>query len=112
MNIYVANLDYSVNSQELRELFAAYGEIVSAKVIMDRETGRPKGFGFVEMSNDEEGQQAIARLNQSEYKGKTLRVSVARPRAEKPQNNRVRFNRERSGQGHQWHRPKSEKCEE
>ncbi len=109
MNIYVANLDYSVNAQNLRELFAAYGEVDSAKVIMDRETGRSRGFGFVEMGNDEDGQRAIDQLNQSEYEGKVIRVSVARPRTEKPQGQRGHFNRERTGQGRQPHRRDSEK---
>ena len=109
MNIYVANLNYSVNNQNLRELFSAYGEVVSAKVIVDRETGQSKGYGFVEMPNDEEGQRAIDSLNQSEYEGKVVKVSVARPRAEKPQDNRGRFNRERTGQGKPWHRRDGEK---
>ena len=113
MNIYVANLNYSVNAQNLRELFAAYGEIASAKVIMDRETGRSKGFGFVEMTNDEEGQRAIDQLNQSEYEGKVIKVSVARPRTDKPQaNNRGRFNRDKAGQERPNRRRDYEKHEE
>ena len=65
MNIYISNLSYDVNDSDLRELFEEYGEVSSAKVIMDRETGRSRGFGFVEMSDDTQGQKAIDELNQS-----------------------------------------------
>lgn len=84
MNIFIAGLSYGVNDADLNELFAEYGEISSAKVIMDRETGRSKGFGFVEMENEAEGQKAIDDLNGAEYDQRTLVVSVARPRAERP----------------------------
>ena len=63
MNIYISNLSYDVNDSDLRELFEEYGEVSSAKVIMDRETGRSRGFGFVEMSDDTQGQKAIDELN-------------------------------------------------
>ena len=69
MNIYISNLSYDVNDSDLRELFEEYGEVSSAKVIMDRETGRSRGFGFVEMSDDTQGQKAIDELNQAEYDG-------------------------------------------
>ena len=65
MNIYISNLSYDVNDSDLRELFEEYGEVSSAKVIMDRETGRSRGFGFVEMSDDTQGQKAIDELNQN-----------------------------------------------
>ncbi len=104
MNIFVSNLSYALNSVDLEELFADYGEISSARVIMDRETGRSRGFGFVEMPNDEEGQKAIDGLNQTEHDGKEINVAVARPREERPSfgnrggyNNRREFNGERRG---------------
>ncbi len=84
MNIYISGLSYGVNDADLNELFAEYGEISSAKVIMDRETGRSRGFGFVEMTNDTDGQKAIDDLNGAEYDQKVISVSVARPRTERP----------------------------
>ena len=82
MNIYISNLSYSIESNDLTELFQEYGTISSAKVITDRETGRSRGFGFVEMDNDAEGQKAIDELNQAEYDGKVISVAVARPKTE------------------------------
>jgi len=82
MNIYISNLSYSIESNDLTELFQEYGTITSAKVITDRETGRSRGFGFVEMENDAEGQKAIDELNQAEYDGKVISVAVARPKTE------------------------------
>ena len=84
MNIFIAGLNYNMSEAELGELFAAYGEVVSVKIIMDRETGRSKGYGFVEMADDEAGDKAIAALNEVDMDGKTLSVSVARPREERP----------------------------
>lgn len=84
MNIFIAGLNYGMNDADLNELFAEFGEISSAKVIMDRETGRSKGFGFVEMADDAQGQKAIDELDGAEYDRKTLAVSVARPRTERP----------------------------
>ena len=83
MNIFISNLSYAITDNDLHELFAAYGDITSAKVIMDRETGRSRGFGFVEM-NDDQGQKAIDELNQAEYDGKVINVSVAKPREDRP----------------------------
>lgn len=80
MNIYVGNLPYSVRDDELRELFAEYGEVSSAKVIMDRETNRSKGFGFVEMPDNGAAQAAIDALNGNDSGGRPLRVNEARPR--------------------------------
>jgi len=82
MNIFVAGLSYQITDADLKELFEEYGEVSSAKIIADRESRRSKGYGFVEMSNDEEGQHAIEELNDAEYDGRTLSVSVARPRTE------------------------------
>ena len=87
MNIYISGLSFGINDADLNELFSAYGETSSAKVIMDRESGRSRGFGFVEMPNDTDGQKAIDELNGAEYDQKTISVSVARPREESPRNN-------------------------
>jgi len=80
MNIYVGNLSYSLSESELREAFAGFGEVSSVKVLMDRETGRSRGFGFVEMPNQSEGEAAIAQLNGKELGGRALRVNEARPK--------------------------------
>ena len=80
MNIYVGNLSYSLSESELREAFGSYGEVSSVKVLMDRETGRSRGFGFVEMPNQSEGEAAIAQLNGKELGGRALRVNEARPK--------------------------------
>ena len=81
MNIFVAGLSYQISDADLKELFEEYGDVTSAKVITDKETSRSKGYGFVEMA-DENGQNAIDELNGAEYDGRTLSVSVARPRTE------------------------------
>ena len=95
MNIYVSGLSFKLNDADLRQLFEEYGEVSSAKIIMDKFTGRSRGFGFVEM-NDEDGQKAIDALNEAEVDGKVIGVSVARPREERPRNN---FNRGGGGGG-------------
>lgn len=84
MNIYVSNLSWGTSSESLRDLFAQFGEVSSAHVITDRETGRSRGFGFVEMPDDEAGRQAIDGINGHEFEGKVLTVNVARPRTERP----------------------------
>ena len=84
MNIYVGNLSYRTNDKDLEELFAKFGAVKSAKVIMDRETGKSKGFGFIEMEDSSAGTKAIEALNGNESEGRTLRVNEAQPRAEKP----------------------------
>lgn len=84
MNIFIAGLSYRVNDADLKVLFDEYGEITTAKVIMDRETGRSKGYGFVEMPNNEEALKAIEELNGAEYDERTISVSEARPREERP----------------------------
>ena len=83
MNIFVGNLPYSTTSEDLRQAFSAYGEVKSANVIMDRDTGRSRGFGFVEMDNSQEGQAAIQGLNGSDLGGRQLTVNEARPRPER-----------------------------
>lgn len=97
MNIFVASLSYQVSEADLRELFEEYGTVSSAKIITDRETGRSKGFGFVEMDDDAEGQRAIEELNGAEFDGRTLAVSVARPRTERPRRNFNRGGEDRYG---------------
>ena len=85
MNIYISNLSFDVNDNDLKELFEEYGEVSSAKVITDKFSGKSRGFGFVEMANDEEGRKAIEELNQAEYDGKTINVSIAKPREDRPE---------------------------
>ena len=80
MNIFVANLSFRIQSEGLKEMFEPYGEVDSAKIIMDRETGRSKGYGFVEMNDDGEAQQAIDDLNGIEIDGRAIVVKEARPR--------------------------------
>lgn len=79
-NLYVGNLSYQVKDEDLNSLFAQYGKVTSARVIVDRESQRSKGFGFVEMENDDEAQAAIDGLNEKEHMGRKLTVNVARPR--------------------------------
>jgi RNA recognition motif-containing protein len=82
MNIFVANLNFKVQEDDLRETFEAYGEVDSARIITDRHTGRSKGFGFVEMSNADEANVAIENLNDKEMEGRNLVVKVAEERSE------------------------------
>lgn len=83
MNIYVSNLSYDTTTESLQELFAEYGEISSANIIKDRDSGRSRGFGFVEMPNDANAQKAIDELNNSDFEGKTITVNMARPKTER-----------------------------
>ncbi|HPF36504.1 MAG TPA: RNA-binding protein [Candidatus Krumholzibacteria bacterium] len=83
-NIYVGNLSYRMSDDELRNAFSPFGEVSSARIIMDRDTGRSKGFGFVEMPDDNQAQEAISKLDGSDLEGRTLKVNVARPREERP----------------------------
>jgi RNA recognition motif-containing protein len=80
MKLYVGNLNFQTNSQQLQELFAQFGTVESATVVEDRETGRSRGFGFVEMSTKEEGDAAIAQFNGKEVNGRALNVNEAKPR--------------------------------
>ena len=80
--LYVGNLAYSIGDGELQRLFSAHGSVVSAQVIMDRDTGRSKGFGFVEMGSDQEAQAAITAMNGAEVEGRPLTVNEARPKPE------------------------------
>ena len=83
MNIFVAKLDFNTSSEDLEAVFSNYGEVSSAKVIFDRETGKSKGFGFVEMPNDDEGYAAIEALNETDLDGRTIVVKKARPREDR-----------------------------
>lgn len=78
--LYVGNLPYSATNDSLEQLFAEFGTVVSAQVIQDRDTGRSKGFGFVEMQDDNAGQKAISELNEKEHEGRALTVNEAKPR--------------------------------
>ena len=78
--LYVGNLDYSINDQKLAEIFSEAGEVASAVVITDRMSGRSKGFGFVEMANDDEADKAVEMFNDKEIEGRNLRVNEARPK--------------------------------
>lgn len=93
MNIYVGSLHYGISDDNLKEIFAEYGEVASAKIVLDRETGRSKGFGFVEMPNEDEARDAIEKLNGCEIEGRTI---VCDESKERPKNNfggRRDFNR-------------------
>jgi cold-inducible RNA-binding protein len=81
--LYVGNLSYDTNDSELQQMFSAYGAVQSAQIVMDRDTGRSKGFGFVEMSSDQEAQAAINGLNGKEAGGRSLTVNEARPREDR-----------------------------
>jgi RNA recognition motif-containing protein len=96
--LYVGNLPYSVNEDNLRELFAQAGEIASVNIITDRDTGRSKGFGFVEMATEEEAQEAIKRFNGYTIDNRPLTVNEARPREERPAGGGRRFD-DRRGSG-------------
>jgi RNA recognition motif-containing protein len=82
-NLYVGNLPFGVSEDDLEELFASHGAVASAKVITDRETGRARGFGFVEMEQVEDAQKAIQNLDGQEFKGRSLRVNLAKPREQR-----------------------------
>jgi len=81
MNIYVGNLNYRVREEDLKQVLEEYGVVDSVKIIKDRDTGRSKGFAFVEMANDDEAKKAIDELNEAEYEGRQMVVKEARPRA-------------------------------
>ena len=84
MNIYVANIPWKATEEQLKQLFSEYGEVSSAKIIMDKVTQRSRGFGFVEMGDDNSGRNAINELNGRDFLGKNLVVNEARPREERP----------------------------
>ena len=88
MNVYVSNLSFNTDNDGLKKLFEQFGKVSSARVISDKETGRSRGFGFVEMDSDEEGNAAIKGLNNKEISGRAMSVSVAREKADRPDNKR------------------------
>jgi RNA recognition motif-containing protein len=83
MKLYVGNISFNTTNQDLNELFGAFGTVQSSNIIEDRETGRSRGFGFVEMSSQAEGQAAIAEMNGKEIDGRTLKVNEAKPQADR-----------------------------
>jgi RNA recognition motif-containing protein len=85
MNIYVGNLPYDIGEDELRDVFSQFGEVSKVNIIMDKFSGQPKGFGFVEMPNDSEADEAIKALNDSALKGRNIKVNQAKPRRERSQ---------------------------
>ena len=82
-NIFVGNLSFNTNEDELRQIFEAYGQVDRVSILTDRDTGRSRGFGFVEMTSDEDGEKAITALNGSQFGGRTINVNEARPKAER-----------------------------
>ena len=88
MNIYVSNLSFNIQDDDLRGFFESYGEVTSAKVITDKITGRSRGFGFVEMSDDSAAKTAISELDGGTVEGRAIRVNEAKPREERSSNNR------------------------
>src|SRR5438067_1628088 len=87
MNIYVSNLSFNVQDEDLREFFTEYGEVSSAKVITDKFTGKSRGFGFVEMPDDEAARKAISELDNGTVEGRTIKVMEAKPKEERPARN-------------------------
>jgi RNA recognition motif-containing protein len=85
MNIYVGNLPYSITEDDLNDAFSEFGNVDSVSIIKDKFSGQSKGFGFVEMPNDSEAEEAIKALNERDFKGRNLRVNQAKPREERPQ---------------------------
>lgn len=83
MNIYVGNLPYNLTEDELRDTFSPFGRVTRASIVIDRETNRSKGFGFIEMSDNAEGEAAINALNETDLKGRNIKVNEARPRADR-----------------------------
>ncbi len=103
MNIYVSNLSFSVTDEDLRNLFSSYGEVTSAKIITDRETGRSRGFGFVEMSDDNASQKAISDLNGKSTDGRQMSVTVAKPKEDRSGGgNRGGFGNNRGGYNNRY----------
>jgi len=105
MNIYVSNLSFNVQDEDLRDFFAEYGEVTSAKIIMDKFTNRSRGFGFVEMPDEVAGQKAITELDGGVVEGRAINVTVAKPREEKAggaNNNRRSFSNSNGGGGSRW----------
>lgn len=92
MNIYVSNLGFNVQDEDLKKFFTPYGEVTSSKIINDRETGKSRGFGFVEMSDDAASKKAIAELNDTTIDGRAIKVTEAKPKEDRPSRNSGGFN--------------------
>jgi RNA recognition motif-containing protein len=99
MNIYVSNLSFNIQDEDLRGFFTPYGEVTSAKVIMDKFTGKSKGFGFVEMSDDEAAKKAIAELDNGSVDGRNVKVMEARPKEDRPARSNSPFRNNNSSSG-------------
>ena len=97
MNIYVSNLGFNVQDEDLKQFFAPYGDVTSAKVINDRETGQSRGFGFVEMSDDTAARKAIAELDQATVEGRTVKVVEAKPKEDRPARSNSPFSNDGGG---------------
>ena len=99
MEIYIGNLPWSAEDQDLNDAFAQFGEVTSAKIITDRDSGRSRGFGFVSMSNDDEARQAIESLNDQDFQGRNMNCREATPRQERPRHGGGRGGFNRGGGG-------------
>ena len=97
MNIYVSNLSFNVQDEDLRQFFAPYGEVTSAKIISDKFTGQSRGFGFVEMSDDTAAKKAIAELDQATVEGRTVKVMEAKPKEDRPARSNSPFRNDNGG---------------
>jgi len=102
MNIYVSNLSFNVEDDDLRGFFEEYGDVTSAKVILDKFTQRSRGFGFVEMSDDASAEKAIKELNGAHVEGRAINVTVAKPREEKSNGGGYSNNNKRSYSNSRW----------
>ena len=98
-NIFVGNLSFNTNEDELRQLFEAYGQVDRVSIMTDRDTGRSRGFGFVEMASNEDGEKAITALNGSQVGGRTINVNEARPKTERAGGGGGGGGRDRGGRG-------------
>ncbi|MGZ3846651.1 MAG: RNA recognition motif domain-containing protein [Flavisolibacter sp.] len=96
MNIYVSNLSFNVQDEDLKDFFTPFGEVTSAKIIMDKMTNRSRGFGFVEMSDNAAAQKAITDLNEAVVEGRSIKVTEAKPREDRPARNNTGFNNSNS----------------
>lgn len=105
MNIYVSNLSFNIKDEDLRDFFTPYGEVTSAKIIMDKMTNQSRGFGFVEMSDDEASKKAIAELDGATVENRAIRVTEARPREDRPaRSNNSPFRNDNGGGGYKKNR--------
>jgi RNA recognition motif-containing protein len=105
MNIYVSNLSFNIKDEDLRDFFTPYGEVTSAKIIMDKMTNQSRGFGFVEMSDEEASKKAIAELDGATVENRAIRVTEARPREDRPaRSNNSPFRNDNGGGGYKKNR--------